>query len=194
MTTPKSRRPEPRLGRRQNPELDDAILDATRELLFERGYDSFGTRDVADRAGTGSGAIYRRWPNKEALVAEAITTGPDPAPEPTDDPSADLADLIRDRAALAIRHPDLVPGLVTAMRTSPDINQAMQQRHTIEPYREILSRLLGPNHPHVDLLAEVAPALIVHRTIFNSPNIDLDPDHLSTQLASLIAALAATTD
>jgi AcrR family transcriptional regulator len=187
MATETGRRPEPPLGRKQDPSRSEAILAATRELLLERGHHSFTVQDVADRAGAGVGAIYRRWPNRESLVAEAILTGGDLSYERGDDPNVDITNLIQNRAALATSHPDFVPGVVAAMRTSTQINDAMKQIYTIEPYREILTRLLGSEHPHLELLAELAPAIIVHRTIFGG---HLDPDAFSQQVLELIHDLA----
>lgn len=52
--------------------LDGAILDAVLQGLAEHGYDQMSMDDVAARARVGKAAIYRRWPSKAAVVAEAI--------------------------------------------------------------------------------------------------------------------------
>jgi AcrR family transcriptional regulator len=52
--------------------LDGAILDAVLQGLAEHGYDQMSMDEVASRAGVGKAAIYRRWPSKAAVVAEAI--------------------------------------------------------------------------------------------------------------------------
>jgi AcrR family transcriptional regulator len=43
------------------------ILDAATQVFAERGFDAT-LDDVADRAGLGVGTVYRRFPNKEALI------------------------------------------------------------------------------------------------------------------------------
>jgi AcrR family transcriptional regulator len=48
------------------------IIDATRFLLAERGYEFLSMRDVADRAGITAAAIYRHFPNKDALVDHVV--------------------------------------------------------------------------------------------------------------------------
>ena len=188
MTTETGRRPEARLGRKQDPSRSEAILKATRELLLERGYDRFTVKDVADRSAAGVGAIYRRWHDKESLVAEAIRTGGEFSYERSDDPSADLAELVEARAALATTRPDFVPGVVSAMRASPEINEAMRDVQTTAAYQEILTRLLGAGHPHLQLLAELVPAIVVFRTIFGGP---LDPEAFSQQVVALVEDLAS---
>jgi AcrR family transcriptional regulator len=56
---------------RRDAELNRArILAAARELFVERGVD-VGVEEIARRAGVGMGTLYRRFPNKDALV-EAI--------------------------------------------------------------------------------------------------------------------------
>src|ERR1700761_7696165 len=52
--------------------LDAAILDAALTGVAEVGYERLSMDDVASRAGVGKAAIYRRWPSKEVVVADAI--------------------------------------------------------------------------------------------------------------------------
>ena len=51
------------------------MLLATRELLTESGYDALTFSDVAVRAGVTRQLVYRWWPAKPALVAEALFAG-----------------------------------------------------------------------------------------------------------------------
>ena len=57
---------------RFDPSLDAAILEAALEGLGEQGYDRMSMDDIASRARVGKAAIYRRWPSKAAVVADAI--------------------------------------------------------------------------------------------------------------------------
>jgi AcrR family transcriptional regulator len=52
----------------------ERILAAARELFAERGIDAT-LDDVADRAGVGVGTVYRRYPNKDALLDELFEEG-----------------------------------------------------------------------------------------------------------------------
>jgi AcrR family transcriptional regulator len=61
-----------RRGRPRDPEVDEAILAAALDLLAEAGFARLTMEQVAARAGAGKASVYLRWPNKVALVAEAI--------------------------------------------------------------------------------------------------------------------------
>jgi AcrR family transcriptional regulator len=49
-----------------------AILDATRKLLVERGWERVGTREIASEAGVANGTLFNYFPTKEAIVAELM--------------------------------------------------------------------------------------------------------------------------
>ncbi|MER7728237.1 TetR/AcrR family transcriptional regulator [Streptomyces sp. NPDC096323] len=58
--------------RRRGPVLERAILDAALEGLSTVGWSGLTMEGVAAGAQTGKAAIYRRWPSKEELVADAL--------------------------------------------------------------------------------------------------------------------------
>jgi AcrR family transcriptional regulator len=49
-----------------------AVLEATAATLAEEGYENLSIEDVAQRAGVHKTTIYRRWPSKAELVADAV--------------------------------------------------------------------------------------------------------------------------
>lgn len=51
-----------------------AVLEATTEELARMGYGALRFEDVAARAGVAKTTIYRRWPTKRELVADALST------------------------------------------------------------------------------------------------------------------------
>lgn len=59
-------------GRPRSAEVHQAILDAALELAFDIGFRALSMDAVAATAGVGKMAIYRRWPNKAALVIDAF--------------------------------------------------------------------------------------------------------------------------
>jgi len=58
--------------RRRGTELVDAILEAAWVELVEVGYGRLTMDTIARRARTSEPVLYRRWPNKDALVVAAI--------------------------------------------------------------------------------------------------------------------------
>jgi AcrR family transcriptional regulator len=61
--------------RRRGEALEDAIRTAACSELAAVGYDAFSMESVAARARTGKGSIYRRWPDKQHLVLDALDCG-----------------------------------------------------------------------------------------------------------------------
>lgn len=76
-TTQPKRTVDPRIERSRQ-----VILEAALDELGALGYGSFTIESVAARAGVGKSTIYRHWPDKLALIADAFQTfhvqrGPD---------------------------------------------------------------------------------------------------------------------
>ncbi|WP_024804159.1 TetR/AcrR family transcriptional regulator [Nocardia sp. BMG51109] len=60
------------VGRPREPDLDERVLDAARTVYGDRGWSGFTVDEVARRAGVGKGSLYLRWPNKAALLVDAV--------------------------------------------------------------------------------------------------------------------------
>ena len=72
MSTTRPRVGEQRPGGRAE-RVRTAVLGAAAELLTEVGYDKMSVEDVAARAGVHKTTVYRRWPTKAALTADAAS-------------------------------------------------------------------------------------------------------------------------
>lgn len=59
-------------ARRRGAALEEAILDAGWDQLMDVGYPGFTVESIAERAKTGKAALYRRWPDKDALLVAVI--------------------------------------------------------------------------------------------------------------------------
>ena len=85
-----------------------ALVQAAGHLFRERGIDGVGVAEISKKAGLTHGALYAQFPSKEALAAEAFTSGLKPAFEQmTADPDggpATVADFLDDY--LSIDHRD----------------------------------------------------------------------------------------
>jgi AcrR family transcriptional regulator len=49
-----------------------ALLDALRDLLLERGYDGFAVRDIVERANVGRSTFYEHFEGKEEIFRESL--------------------------------------------------------------------------------------------------------------------------
>ncbi|MEU3340390.1 TetR/AcrR family transcriptional regulator [Streptomyces sp. NPDC002144] len=61
--------------RRRGAVLERAILDSALDQLSTVGWNGLTMEGVAAGAQTGKAAVYRRWPSKEDLVADALQAG-----------------------------------------------------------------------------------------------------------------------
>jgi AcrR family transcriptional regulator len=103
MPGPRTDRTDPRIIRSRR-----AVLDAALDELAQRGYGAFTIDGVATRARVARSTIYRLWPHRTALVADAIDElNQQPPPRPANDETP------RARIATLVHH------LSTAMRSSP---------------------------------------------------------------------------
>jgi len=143
---------EGRRGRPRDPRSQEAIVQATCELLGEVGYERMTIEAVASRAGVGKQTVYRWWASKGGLVAEAVLTGHLPLRAP---PLADTGDLRADLGAwldelTAALSDDRTASLVRATAAAAaDDEQAAAQ---------LYDRFTGPAHQAV--VARLAAAVV----------------------------------
>ena len=167
------------LGRPRAADRTPAILTAAKELLEEIGYDRLRIQDVADRAGVGLATLYRRWPTKQALIAETLRSKAQTVfPPELDDPVADLLSLYRALSdELCGAHSEGFPGFLVALRSEPELAQVFRQE-VLGPLRDrarvSLSRIVGPDCPQLDLLVDLAPSLLTYRRIMLGEEVDTD--------------------
>ncbi|MEU7278569.1 TetR/AcrR family transcriptional regulator [Streptomyces sp. NPDC045431] len=106
--------PKQGVGRPRNSQVDHAIVRATRELLVERGYAGLTVGAVAERAGVGKAAIYRRYATKQEMIFSAVVHDMrEQAPPDTGSLRGDLAALCGTIAAQLGSAPmDVLAGLL----------------------------------------------------------------------------------
>jgi AcrR family transcriptional regulator len=172
-----------RTGRPRDPARHDAILRATQDLLAEVGYDRLSIEAVAARCGTGKTTIYRRWPDKAALVTDAVATASTHLGQNIPDTGTLREDMIAFGAqwhAPDSRRDGMIAGLLTAMRHHPDlkaavedaINQPGQHAFRLMVQRAIERGDIPAGRP-VDLIGAVLPAMVFHHIT----NVDTPVDH-----------------
>ena len=162
--------PDERGGRPRDAQLDHAILEATRELLAVDSYAQLSMESVAARAQVGKKTLYRRWPSKAPLVADAVVDaygrgGSFGVPDTTDI-RADLQSWLIEHAEF-IADPSnaaLIRALIAAAASNPSDNNALYERLSAPQHAGLMTRLRhaaqkGELRPEADLDA-IAKALI----------------------------------
>lgn len=143
------------LGRPRDTAIDAAVLEATLRLLARDGFTGLSLAAVAAEAGTTRPAIYRRWPDKTALVVDAIAhlAQVDP-PEVSGEPFGDLVrevehfrHCITDAGALA----------VVGLMLGDGVEQTVRRRYLeqiVAPRRGRIRRCLATARDRGELAAD----------------------------------------
>jgi AcrR family transcriptional regulator len=146
------------MARTRDSAVDEAIVDAALELLRERGFGAMTVEAVAARAEVGKPAIYRRFPDKAALVAAAIRTQL-PQMEVVDfgDTQAELRNAMDEGfppdAPAYVR---LIGGLIAEEERHPELIAAFRETILL-PRREIVMTLIRRGQERGDLRRDVDP-------------------------------------
>jgi AcrR family transcriptional regulator len=123
------RKEAPARGRPRSGAAHAAILSAAIALTREVGYDALSIEGIAERAGVGKTTIYRHWPSKELVIAEAIGGIVRRIPQPElGGVRAEVRQLMRSVTAM-YRDPAtgaLLSGLVAAMARSAIVADAVR--------------------------------------------------------------------
>jgi AcrR family transcriptional regulator len=167
---------------RRGPERRTAVFDSVFALLAEVGYDRMTMDAVAARAHVSKATIYRTWPDKPDLVAEALAYHFQDTPEPPD-----TGTLRGDLLALMLRACQLgnsvdgqvVAGVMTAAARNPVLARTMheymyEKKHTV--HETVIRRAAerGELDPTTDpdLLHEVAHSMMLARRLEICASLD----------------------
>ncbi|MER5292675.1 MULTISPECIES: TetR/AcrR family transcriptional regulator [Streptomyces] len=162
--------------RRRGAVLERAILDAALEQLSTVGWNGLTMEGVAAGAQTGKAAVYRRWPSKEDLVADALQAG-----LPRLDAAPDLGSVREDLLALCRQARDAMfsrPG--SALRSVIHECDTMQAERfhavivegvvepTIKLLREVITRGIARGEVRADAangyVFDAVPAMMMYRS------------------------------
>jgi len=157
-----------------------AILDAAIELLAEVGFDRMTMDTVAGRARASKATIYRHWPDKTALVRDALRHRGSLVHDLSDSGSlrGDLERYVRETvAATAGIDGSLVVGLLAVASRDPELAALLVQQFHDEhvPTISELIRRARERHevsPDVDpsIITEVLPGtVIMHIVLLGLP-------------------------
>ena len=158
-----------RPGRPRSDQAEEAILDAVFSLFSDgTSYDTLSMEMIASAAKVGKATIYRRWPNKEALVLDAICRRLDTKKEirvpggSVRDDLIFLLEMMRDH----LQHQSSGPTFNVLNQVGIS-NPTLYRRYhevVIEPrreaYREVLRRGIATGELREDLDVERAMLMI----------------------------------
>ena len=191
---------EPRRGRRRSESSRLAILEATRDLLAELGYDRLSIQQIAEAAGVGKQTVYRWWPSKAAVVAECVLEG---YVLPQGVELADTGDVRRDVRALfrALAehygrppHASLMRALTAASAESEEVAAKLFER-LADPFRAMLLERLtaaqcsGQVQPGAPLvpLAEALIGALLFRVLTRER---VDPEQMARLADAVLGGVA----
>jgi AcrR family transcriptional regulator len=164
------------------PDRREAICAAVFELLGEVGYDRMTMDAIATRARASKATLYRTWPDKPGLVAEALTWRFGATPDAPDTGSlrGDLMALVS-FACQVSNSPDgeVVTGVMTAAARNPTLARTLyectfeskQVLHTTI-VRRAVDRGELPSVTCAGLLHEVMHAMIIARKLTSAEPMD----------------------
>ena len=130
-----------RIGRPRSPEADEAIRNATVDLLATVGYANLTMSGVASRAGVSTATLYRRWRSKLDLVVDVLGARAEENPVPdTGSLEGDCRAILQTLVdkARTTRTTPLLAGLVGEIGRNPDLASALRA-HLIGPRRAALN-------------------------------------------------------
>jgi AcrR family transcriptional regulator len=146
-------------GRPRDEFARSRILTSALELLEEVGFPNTTTEAIAERAGVSKATIYRWWPNKAAVLIEALREQ-----VAQDNPFPDTGDLSRDIHEQVRKFIDLLTGgrgrifkaFIAAAQSDPEFAEAFRSvwiRPRRDEAQEVLRRHIasGRLSPGADL-------------------------------------------
>lgn len=142
------------MARPLDPEVDDAIADATLALLRRSGFAATTIEAVAREAGVGKPAIYRRHRDKVALVTAVVARQLAPLEPPElGDTRAELWFAFRNGLpADGAGYVRLIGGLIAEQERHPELIAAFR-RTILLPRRAVVRRLIERGAARGDLRA-----------------------------------------
>jgi AcrR family transcriptional regulator len=147
------------------------VLGAAIDLLAERGYAGFSVEGVVERTGIAKTTLYRHWPTRDELVADAIAKldGGGPLPD-TGSVRQDLLDCLAPRIE-ASRIPQwdrCMPALVEAAAQHPELAAIIARltSQILGQIQTLLRRGIERGELRHDLDPELAASALIGPIVF----------------------------
>ncbi len=149
-------------GRPRSAESDQAIRQATLELLAEVGFEAISMDAIASRAGVGKTTIYRRYRSKEELVADAIESQRiDVVIPDSGNLWEDLDALIQSAAQITFTPlgRQTVALIISSAASNPQFAQLYTAKY-LQPRRQAFSTVLERAKARNEIPADLDPELV----------------------------------
>jgi AcrR family transcriptional regulator len=153
-----------------------AVLDATAQLLFERGFAGATVDEISRRSGVAKTTIYRHWPTRTDLLRDACSTLGTPLDTPnTGSFEADVTALTTNLAYVlrSAEWTSVLPSIIDAAERDPDIAEMyskLQQGYSA-PFETIIQRALRkgelPDDTDVPVLIAALTGPLFYRRWFS---------------------------
>lgn len=83
-------------GRQRDPSVEHRVVEAATQELAEKGFEAFSVRSVARRSGVSRPSLMLRWPDKDSLILETLTSISEwPSTDPEGGLRDELSTLVR---------------------------------------------------------------------------------------------------
>jgi AcrR family transcriptional regulator len=153
----------PRRGRPRSEAAELAICQAVERLMADGGtLADLTIEGIAQEAGVGKATIYRRWPNKDALLADVVDRLDEPMPRLPGTSVRDDLVVVMDhmrRRGLAKRSRWVLRMALEQMHASPGFKQAYYER-VIERRRQALRMLVERGMANGEFRSDLEPGLL----------------------------------
>ncbi|MFC6595602.1 TetR/AcrR family transcriptional regulator [Kitasatospora paranensis] len=162
--------------RRRGRALENAIFDATLDLLISGGFARLTMEGVAGAAQTGKAALYRRWASKADLVISALGAT---LPPPTDIPDLGSvrAELLQLMAGFGAVMNSRAGAAIRVVMSELDHEQALVFKdflvaRVVAPSNAAMIRVLARGERRGDvragaavpIVADIAPAMLMYHS------------------------------
>lgn len=182
--TPPPSQPAARRGRPRDAALDRTVVETVLRLLTEgSSVGELSIEGIARQAGVGKASVYRRWPNKDALLLDVLRDVrdieeqlPEPAGESVREDLVAAVEATRLRS-LAKYESALTRNMLTQVHGSQELWQRYRELFIL-PRRRVLAGILrrGVDEGQIraelgddmDLLVDMVAGPVLYRAAMNS--------------------------
>jgi AcrR family transcriptional regulator len=193
----------PSPGRPRSVELDQAILRAAFALFVEEGIAGASIEKIARRAGVAKTSIYRRWPSRDALLAQAIeaarnATAPGYSAEAVERASAEEFLQLLLGIGEVLAKPEIRRLMTRLVGTVPDYPHLLEvyrktyfaprRQAIIGAFRRVRTAGLLPDETDPEVLADMIAGALFFRVLFAPERGDTAAD-IQVYLARVLRAV-----